>query len=75
MNKNELLQMNDGSELSIHEWVEATQERKLKESKRRECIMAHVWAITFVIVMALICPKCSDADDRAIGLPAGSTTK
>jgi len=75
MNKNELLQMNDGSELSIHEWVEATQTSKRKNRRRRECIKAHVWAITFVIVMALICPKCSDADDRGIGLPANAITK
>jgi hypothetical protein len=78
--KEELIQLPDGSELTRQELIE--RESYLEESLPKDptkdiwrYIGFNVLCFTIVAIICLLCPKCSDADDRAIGLPKEAISK
>jgi hypothetical protein len=65
--KDQLIQLNDGTESTLSELIENEPHTNMKS--KTHYILFNAAAIIVVVIVALICPKCSDADDRALGLP------
>lgn len=79
MKHNEMIKIGP-VEMTMEEWLELDQanvkdEPKSSAKEKLHYIGFNLLAIALVVIVALICPKCSDADDRAIGLPEGAISK
>jgi len=71
---NELMKLPNGEELTREQLIE--RESYLESTPANEGKLRYIGfnllALVILIIIALICPKCSDASDRAIGLPANA---
>ena len=69
--KQELIQLPNGEEITRDEWMERESYVSSKPNsllkERLRYLGFNVLGIAAVVIVALICPKCSDADDRALG--------
>lgn len=75
--KIELMKLPNGEELTRDELIERESYLGSPQESRKgklHYIGFNLLAIAIVVIVALICPKCSDADDRALGTDQTPTT-
>lgn len=87
--KQEILQLPNGEELTRDELIEREHELELTQLTDSQLYESDQWndvkrylhyigfnvlCFAALIAFALLCPKCSDADDRALGLPQPAKT-
>lgn len=71
---NELIKLPNGEELTRDQLIERESylESQPVNKGKLHYIGFNLLALAILVIIALICPKCSDASDRAIGLPSNA---
>jgi hypothetical protein len=78
--KIELMKLPNGEELTRDELIERESYITVAPplslwKERARYIGFNVLCFSILAIVCLLCPKCSDADDRAIGLPKEAISK